>query len=106
VRDLAGLRVQRNAGRLLDPPRTPSRSTYSTVWFTGDDDEVMTLSASDHQALDPYFPPAGGRASASVGTDGRLVVTYRGPFATISRRSTEANTYCGRSTAPGVSCGA
>jgi len=81
---------------------------YDRVWFTGEDNSVMTLSALDHQALDPYFPRAGQRATATVDAQGRLVLTYAAPFRQASRRPPDADTYCGRSTDPGRTgpCGA
>lgn len=84
--------------------------TYSRVWFTGDGDAVMKLSAADHKALDPYFPLVGERATGTLDAQRQLHLKYTGPFAKGSQRSAEANTYCGKSTvtAPGEGspCGA
>jgi hypothetical protein len=84
--------------------------SYSRVWFTGDGDAVMTLSAADHKALDPYFPLAGERATGTLDAQRQLHLKYMGPFAKASQRTADANTYCGKSSvaAPGEGspCGA
>lgn len=84
--------------------------TYRDVWYTdGGSTARLTLSAADHEKLDPYFPLKGDQMRAEVDQYGRLVLNPIGEAAgRISQRSDAGNTYCGKATQPGhtVECGA